>query len=181
LAAGCIARRSGRELDIPRPRQRPAGRRVDLTAAIVTSGSRILLVRRQSGRLLRDWWEVPVARSAGAAPSLFDSGAPPGIAAALAARLEVAITPPRRLGRLRHSILHNVLDVTVVTATAASRRRRARNRRDAGTSAPSATPLANLDLEALECRWVGDAERHALPLTTLARKALRLARAARPA
>jgi len=47
--------------------------------------------------------------------------------------------------------------------------------RDSSPHSPAAAPLANLELRAIECRWVTASECRHLPLTTLTRKALHAA------
>ena len=156
------------------------------------SGTRLLLVRRRSGVLLRDWWEVPTCRTGDAeldrAPGpLFAPRDPAAdsLAGALRARLGLSAGGMRRAARVRHGILHHRLDVEVLVGRAEPGRRvanragpaRARTARmhapGVAQARPARTPLANLDLADLETRWVAPRECRRLPLSTLSRKALR--------
>jgi A/G-specific adenine glycosylase len=97
LSAACVALQSGRERQLPRPRVRAAPVRIDLEAVLASRGGRLLLVRRTSGTLLRDWWELPacrVERRAGGAAA----------AARLREQLGVEVGPLQPLADLRHGI-----------------------------------------------------------------------------
>jgi A/G-specific adenine glycosylase len=188
LESLCAARLAGRERELPRPRARPVTQRAQLAVMRIERRGCLLLVRRSSGRLLRDWWELPSCRCpdgarSEAVPPLPGSEPGPSIetlaGAALRRRLQLAVRDLRCIGAVRHGILHHDIEAHVLTARAAAgpapRRRGAAAR---AADSRRATPLANLDLEDLECRWVGRAGLGALPLSTLARKALRAAEAA---
>ena len=192
LARPCVARRSLRTEALPRPRVRPPARRCAMVAAIIRRRNRVLLVQRRSGGLLRDWWELPACASPAAT-----------FAARLAARLGVEIGPAISVGRVRHSILANDLDVEVILAAAKKVRTTgvthhgaavaiARSRRPAAQNPVHAaararahganararergvTRLANLDLPDLVAKWVGEEELTRMPVATLSRKALEL-------
>jgi A/G-specific adenine glycosylase len=66
LAALCLARRSGRERELPRPRRRPPRRRLRLGCALVVDGDRVLLVRSPPGGLFGGLWGPPSAPLDGA-------------------------------------------------------------------------------------------------------------------
>ena len=172
LGAGCCARIDDRTSELPLPRRRPAARTLELAAVLVRRRGRVLLVRRRSGRLLRDWWEVPTCRITDAALG--------SVRRTLASICGVSARHLRPAGRITHGVLSTRLQVQVLAGTAALRRagaganpapHRAR-RPDRGT------PLANLDLDSLDVRWADARECRALPLSTLTRKAVRCSAAA---
>jgi A/G-specific adenine glycosylase len=190
VRADCAARRAGRQHELPRPRLRPAARAVQLEVAIVRRRGRILFVRRDSGRLLQEWWELPATHAHGA------SGA--RLSAALRQRLGIDTTAVQVQGRVRHTILQNRIDAawfetraarTLAAARGASEARPSLSTRRAvatpnaarpagkATTRTAATPLANLDLEALEVRWIPETVWTELPVATLTRKILRAASA----
>ncbi|HEU4382604.1 MAG TPA: A/G-specific adenine glycosylase [Anaeromyxobacteraceae bacterium] len=69
LAALCGARRAGREQEVPRPRRRPARRRLEVACALVERGGRLLLVRRPAPGLFGGLWAPPCAEvPAGGSP-----------------------------------------------------------------------------------------------------------------
>jgi len=159
LEAHCFARRHRRERELPAPRRRAPVRRLAIAAFIVVAADtkRILLVRRRSGDLLRDFWDLPaLAASAG-----------DDAAATAGERLALGLAPPRPLGRVRHAILAHAIDATI-HATHAVAAGRPHVRRG-----PANTPrIASLDAAEFESRWVTPAECRRLPLSTLAVKAL---------
>ena len=188
LAGDCVAHRTGREQLLPRPRARPAAERVNLEAILARNRGQLLLVRRSSGRLLRDWWELPACRvdirsDHGAQPTLTgllagaaDASSRP-IAARLRERLGVEVPALRPLAAVRHGILNHRLEVSVFSADA--RRARSVKRASPATDRAAArTPtksLASLDHGTVDAHWFGPQECRGLPLSTLARKALRAA------
>ncbi len=175
----CRARAAGRTLELPRPRKRPEPSRVHAIAFLVRRGGALLLVRRTSGRLLQDWWEVPIqVDTRAAATSRPTAARVRRWAARLQQRVGVKVTAPHVLETVRHGILAHRIELRVVTAAAArggSVRAAARAASRGANGGPKATPLANLDLAALEVRWVRPAASRALPLSTLTRKALQRA------
>ena len=166
LAAACRARARGLAAALPRSRPRPPSQVVHLGAALLRQGAKLLLVRRRSGGLLRDWWELPTG-------SLEARSGARVFRAQLGARGGVEVRSwQRQPSGFRHSILSHRLEVVLFAGTAAgspvasppSRRR-----------SSAATPLANLELPSLDWRWVDRERSRSLPLTTLTRKALRTA------
>jgi A/G-specific adenine glycosylase len=179
VRACCNAFATGRAGQIPLPRKRPELDTVHLAALLVRQRGRLLLVRRNSGRLLQDWWEIPTRRATRTRRSEASRRQLETLAAVVGARLGVSIEDPAPVARARHAILAHRIEVDVVCATVRARRSlRSRattpsTRRDG--RAPRPTPLANLDLVDLEVRWVEPRTCRRLPLTTLARKALHAA------
>ena len=189
LERRCAARRAGLERELPRPRRRRAADVLHLSAGLVRRGRRLLLVRRASGRLLRDWWEVPLSSP------VPGTGDPPyaSLARALESRLGLRTRALSPAGRVRHGILHHRLEVDVFVARldpaarAAGKVRAPREparpyrpawhgdstvRETAPRDPGSRGGLANLELDDLEMRWVEARECRSLPLSTLTRKAL---------
>jgi A/G-specific adenine glycosylase len=162
LRRGCVARSTGRTAALPRTRRRPPARRVPLVAALVRRGDRILFVQRRSGTLLESFWELPTSRLPMAM-----------LAARIQDRCGIEIASPRMLGRVRHTILANTLDVHVVETEVA--RRQAKPRSAMPRRGRGAARLANLELPDLAVKWMRETVAAQHPLTTLARKALRLA------
>ncbi|UCE03398.1 MAG: A/G-specific adenine glycosylase [Candidatus Latescibacterota bacterium] len=195
LERDCGARRSGREQLLPRPRRRKASDVVQLSAALLQRGERLLLIRRRTGRLLQDWWELPtrrrgdVAAARGPAHSPTNRRAAHALRSALRSRLDLLPPPLERIAAVRHGILNHRIEVEILAsrlptdtraAGDSARKRRARRPRQAersDASRPGATPLDNLELDDLEVRWLDAAQCRRLPLSTLARKALRAAAA----
>jgi A/G-specific adenine glycosylase len=196
LERACVARTSDRVHELPRPRRRPASQQELLLGAVVHRQGTLLLVRRQSGRLLRDWWEIPTCNAAPDNRAPRDAGAR-RLSDVLRARLGIGVQKAERLGVVQHGILTRRLVVTLLGATAvvaarqrdsASPRQRQRvdarprphhaGRGSAPASAHNGRPgLANLGSEELEMRWADAAACRRLPLSTLTRKALRVAAA----
>lgn len=56
----CVARRTGREGSVPRPKRRTAARRVPLGVAVLTRDDRVLIVRRPGSGLFAGMWGPPV-------------------------------------------------------------------------------------------------------------------------
>jgi len=196
----CAARQAGCAADVPRPKRRQAPQRVELDVLLAEQGQRLLLVRRTSGTLLRDWWEAPSAHGRGGVLPAARLE-PPAVLDRTAALGRFAPATARRIGATRHGILQHRLHVTVwhtrVAAAEATPRAARRPRHSAGPrersaganprerslrAAPSRRPparaastpaaLANLNLEDLETRWVTSRECRNLPLATLTRKVL---------
>jgi A/G-specific adenine glycosylase len=59
LARWCQARAAGIQESVPEKRVRRATQDVDLAAAVVERGGRVLLVRREPGPLMGGFWELP--------------------------------------------------------------------------------------------------------------------------
>ena len=166
LSATCVARRTGRERQLPLPRVRAVPERVDLEAVLTIRRGRLLLVKRSSGRLLRDWWELPACRA-----ERRPSGAT--TATRLQAQLGIEVGPIRPLARIQHGILNHRLDIQLLSGPARDSRASARPIRRIAQEAPRS--FASLDHDALDARWVTAATCRTLPLSTLTRKALRAA------
>lgn len=60
LARACVARASGRQAQLPLPRQRPAPISVDLEVLLVRSRGRLLFCRRPEAGRMAGLWELPV-------------------------------------------------------------------------------------------------------------------------
>jgi len=116
----CAASRADCAASLPRPKRRQEPSRVALDVLIAEHGSRLLLVRRASGRLLRDWWELPSAY--GLTPELRPDAnarsASPEVVRKTRARFRYAVGTARRLGATRHGILQHDLRVTIWHAAA---------------------------------------------------------------
>jgi adenine-specific DNA glycosylase len=198
LERDCGARQRGLEQVLPRPRRRRASDVVQLSAALVQRGAHLLLVRRLSGRLLQDWWELPTQRR-------LDAAAPRGQArlqraqaprnrrggealrSALGSRLDLLPPPLERITSVRHGILNHRIEVEILAShlpgdaqvagdgPRTRRTRRTPHAEPGDASRAGARPLDNLELDDLEVRWVDATECRRLPLSTLARKALRAA------
>ena len=153
---------------LPRVRRVTKSTVVHLAAALVRTGPRLLLVRRQSGRLLHGWWEVPTLRAAGrSAPRHLDRALHDRCRAQVS-RLDALAT------RVQHGILSHRLDIQVYTGRATRVSSQPQSPASSARS-PAAAPLANLELRAIECRWVTARECRQLPITTLTRKTLHAA------
>ncbi len=141
---------------------------VHLAAALLCAGPRLLLVRRQSGRLLHGWWEVPTVRAnSRSARARLDR--------ALQDRCSVRVPQlDAQATRVQHGILRQRLEILVYAGKATRAVAKPRLLASSPRSR-AASPLANLELNVIECRWVTARECQRLPLTTLTRKTLRAA------
>lgn len=187
----CKALASGRAAQIPAPRRRPQTDTVQLAALLVRRRGRLLLVRRNSGRLLQDWWEVPTQRCTRKGWGGMTQSQIEALADDVGTRLGLSIVRPSRAGSTRHGILSSRIEVEIIRATVRSRasprldavrprstrnvRSKPKLPRERSARTRRATPLANLELSDLEAHWVEPGTCRRLPLTTLARKALRAA------
>jgi len=166
LASACRARARGLAAALPRSRPRPPRLVVHLGAALLRQRAKLLLVRRSSGRLLRDWWELPTGR-------LEARDGATAFRHQVTARGGIEVRSWRRQpSGFRHAILSHRLEVELFAGTAAGSPLASPPSRRAATAA---TPLANLELPSLDWRWVDRERCRSLPLTTLTRKALRTA------
>jgi A/G-specific adenine glycosylase len=143
VRASCEAFALGIQEELPEGRPRPAPVAVTLAAALIERDGRILLVRREEGRLMGRFWEVPQT-------SLSSTGRP-DLARELreAHGLDVSLGP--LVSQARHAITFRRIRVDVY---------RARLKREAPK-----------DEE--RCRWVTPEEIAALPTSSLTRKVLR--------
>jgi A/G-specific adenine glycosylase len=173
LASCCVARRSGRTDALPAVPPRPRVEGVQLDVALVERRGRLLLVRRRSGALLTDWWDLPACRSRSA------SATEPAVGAVLGTRLGVRATRWRPLGVVRHGILRHRLEAHLLVAegvvaslTTQEARRGASRRHESRSRSRPVPAIATFDAADVETRWVTPEECRSLPLATLARKAL---------
>ena len=168
LRSACRAHALRLTTVLPRVRRVTKSTVVHLAAALVRTGPRLLLVRRQSGRLLHGWWEVPTLRATGrSAPKHLDRALHDRCSAQVS-RLDALAT------RVQHGILSHRLDIQVYTGQATRVSSQPQSPASSAHS-PAATPLANLELRAIECRRVTARECRHLSLTTLTRKTLHAA------
>ena len=149
LASVCVAHREGRTAELPvRTRARP-GPRYQVAAVRLTAGGAVLLVQRPVDGLLGDLWELPRARRAGrealAVTAVRAASEAIGDAAPQAGAL-------RKVGRFTHAFSHFSETVNLFAAALPE-------------TFPTAAPSA---------AWIPDGTIETLPLTTAARKALRL-------
>jgi A/G-specific adenine glycosylase len=116
VAAACRARRTGEEEAIPRPRRRPAPRRVRAVAALVVRRGRVLAVRRAETGLLGGLWELPGSEiGARERPERV-------LGPALAAATGLAVRGVEPLGVVTHLFTHRRVETHVFRASAAAGR-----------------------------------------------------------
>jgi A/G-specific adenine glycosylase len=105
VAALCLARRAGRERELPPPRLRPSRARVRLVCAHLTQGGRVLLVRRPGRGLFAGLWALPA----------FEVASRSEPAAALGRMLRVSLGAGVRvgplLGAVRRTLTHRDLEL----------------------------------------------------------------------
>jgi A/G-specific adenine glycosylase len=111
LEALCAARASGRVLELPVIEAKKKVPVVKMVAAVLRSGPRVLLARREEGGLFGGLWEPPMveAASIGAARALLS-------AVGVAATIELG-----EAGKIKHVLSHKELRVTVVAGTIAGK------------------------------------------------------------
>jgi A/G-specific adenine glycosylase len=125
VAQFCLARETGRQLELPIKGNKQASRRITLTVAVVERNGGVLLRRRSaSASLMAGFWELPAPEDL------------PGW------------RPAETLGSFRHTITHHRYTITVLTGKV--------------LAAPKGF------------RWRRTRLLTRIPLTTVARKALRL-------
>ncbi|MBI4373891.1 MAG: A/G-specific adenine glycosylase [Deltaproteobacteria bacterium] len=95
LFSECDARKDGKQDLYPRMAERPASRKVIMTAAVVRKKDRLLMVQRPKKGILRGMWEFPMVE--GDLPELQRS---------------FSLRPLKRLPPVRHSILNRRLRIT---------------------------------------------------------------------
>ena len=155
LAGGlCAAEEQGLQEELPRKAPRAPRRTVLFAAALLGRRGKLLLVREARGGFVRGMWQPPAAETEEG------EGAEAALRRALR-RLGVAAGPLRRAGEVRHAILNRDLRVEAWRGAP-------RSVRSAG--APRGTQIG----------WFAPEEAERLPLSSLARKLLRLA-GSRPA
>jgi A/G-specific adenine glycosylase len=145
----CRAHAAGDPESLPVKGPRRAPRPVRGVAAWVERGGRVLAVRRPPEGLLGGLWELP---GADLAP---EEDPERGVARALRERLGLEVEEARALGRVRHVFSHRLLDLVVLRARVAPGRVRRRG----------------FDAH----RFCSRRALRALPLSTVARKAIDLA------
>jgi A/G-specific adenine glycosylase len=148
----CSGHATGRPADYPAPVARRAPREAKAVCGVLRRPRRpgeVLLLRRPSRGLLGGLWELPGV----------DSEDPKQLAESLRRRTGLRSHPRRRLGEVRHVFTHRALTLGVFELEPDG----GRLRRTSSESTPTAA------------RWCGPAARAELPLSTLMKKALRLA------
>jgi A/G-specific adenine glycosylase len=143
VRASCRARTLGLQDQIPEARHRRAPVDVTVAAALVERDGRVLLVRREEGRLMGRMWEVP--------QTSLESRGLPDLARELLDRHGLAVVPGPLLARARHAITFRRIRVEAY---------RTRLRRK-----------APVDPE--RYRWVAPSEMASLPVSSMTRKILR--------
>ncbi len=114
LANGCVARREGKQAELPElPAKRPT---VDVrcTVLLIRRGDAVLLRRRRPDELLPGMWDLPGAFGGG-------DGDPSTDLAAAVARLPFRIETGEALGTLRHVVTYRKIRLDVVAAFPAGR------------------------------------------------------------
>jgi A/G-specific adenine glycosylase len=118
VAAGCVARATGRQQELPRPVRRPAPIDVTARAAWIEDRDGRLLARRlPPGAINAGQWELP---GPGALTPLAD---PAALGRWLAGELRVACSVGAELARVRHAITRHRVSFHVHAATLRGRRR----------------------------------------------------------
>jgi A/G-specific adenine glycosylase len=149
VADACRARRAGEVEAIPRPRRRPAPRRVRAVAVLVVRRGRVLAVRRVETGPLGGLWELPGSEiGARERPER-------ALGPALAAATGLAVRGVEPLGVVTHLFTHRRVETHVFRARAA----------------PGRVHLAGWAAH----RWVAPAELRSLAQGRATRKAIELA------
>lgn len=147
LVEGCRGARSGEPERFPAPRARRAVERLELLAAVVEEGGRVLLVRRPDGAaLLAGTWEVPWVEVESGGSEVERRAE-----ALLARRYGGRWRLLEAVGQVRHGITFRDLQVAVYRAEV----------KDGGALR-----------DGVEGGWFGAAERTGLPLSSLVGKVL---------
>ena len=107
LEALCSARASGRALELPVIEAKKKVPVVKMVAAVLRSGSRVLLARREEGGLFGGMWEPPMVEAA----SLDEARA---LLAAVGIDAKVEL---RETGKVKHVLSHKELRVAVAAGT----------------------------------------------------------------
>jgi A/G-specific adenine glycosylase len=148
LKAACGARAQGIVLELPEGRARRASVDVTVAAALIERRGRILLVRREEGRLLGRLWEIP--------QTSLESRGYPDLVREVRERHGLDIEPGALVARTRHAITFRRIRVEAYRARLAR------------------TPAR--DPERL--RWASPEDVAATPTSSLTRKVLKAARGA---
>jgi A/G-specific adenine glycosylase len=109
LAGACVARREGRERELPVVKKKAKSPVVKMTAAIARQPERgrFVLARRPPEGLFGGLWEPPMIEGRGKA--------------AEEALRSAGLSAQKRLGLVRHVLTHRVLEVAVIEAVASKR------------------------------------------------------------
>ena len=175
-ARWCEAHQQHIENDIPIRAKRRASEHVELAALLLRRRGRLLLVRRQHGRLLQDFWEMPTVRLTTTNAGKSHLGAAQ-FKKPLSRYMGIEVDSWKRLGEARHSILHHRIQVQVMEglgSTSIGKQRAASKRPLEQVGRTAASALENI-LDAVEVRWMTAHQCRDLAMTTLARKALHAA------
>jgi len=143
LRAQCKARAGGLQESLPETKARRESQDVTVAAALVQRKGRILLVRREAGRLMGRMWEVP--------QTSLESRGLPDLAREVEERHGLRLVPGALVVEARHAITF--------------RRIRAfgyRSRVEGG-----------VPVDAERFRWAGPADMASIPMSSLTRKLLR--------
>jgi A/G-specific adenine glycosylase len=146
LRTGCAALAQGLVAELPETKARRAPVDVEVAAAVVERGGRLLLVRRPEGRLMGRMWEIPqTSLEARGYADLVDE---------LRSRDGIEVEPGVLLARARHAITFRRIRVEAYQARLVR------------------TPPRDAE----RYRWVTPSEAAALPTSSLTRKLLRAIR-----
>jgi A/G-specific adenine glycosylase len=153
LRAQCGAHKQGLVAELPEGRARRAAVDVTVAAAVVERNGRVLLVRREEGRLMGRMWEIP--------QTSLESAGLPDLARELKRRHGLEVTPGPLLGRARHAITFRRIQVEAY---------RARLRREPPADAARflwATPaeIRGLAVSSMTQKVLRELARPQLPLT----------------
>lgn len=107
----CVARREGRQDELPVVAKKRRPKVVRMAALVATRGAEVLLAKRSDDGAFAGMWEPPMVETDGAEP-----------AAALAALVGCKLAGAREVGSERHVLTHRELRVAVVAATVRARR-----------------------------------------------------------
>jgi A/G-specific adenine glycosylase len=149
VASACRARHEGVVDAIPRPRRRPAPRRVRTVAALLARGGRVLAVRRADAGLFGGLWELPGGEIG------MRERPERALGPALARATGLALEDVEALGVVTHLLTHRNVETHVFRARAG----------------PGRVRLAGYAAH----RWVEPAALRALPQGRAARRAIGLA------
>jgi A/G-specific adenine glycosylase len=98
LRRACRARAEGVQEELPEGRARRASVSVTVAAAVVERQGRLLLVRREEGRLMGRMWEIP--------QTSLESRGQPDLVGELRERYGLEVRPGALLARARHAITY---------------------------------------------------------------------------
>jgi A/G-specific adenine glycosylase len=143
LRQACRARAQGVQEELPESRPRRAPVAVTVAAAVVERQGRLLLVRREEGRLMGRFWEIP--------QTSLESRGRPDLVGELRERYGLEVRPGALLTRARHAITYR------------------RIRLEAYRAALRRQPPADPD----RFRWAAPDEIADLPISSLTRKVVR--------